>query len=319
MLVDEIHIHLVAGTGGRGSVAFADKFLAVGPTGSEGGKGGSIYFESERDIGLLSYFASKKKIAAKNGENGGHHVRGATAEDTILKVPVGTTITNLDSGEVVTLNEPGERVLAVAGGEGGAGNYDFRSSRNTSPHEFEFGKPGQSADFKLELRLIADVGLIGLPNAGKSSLLNELTAAKSKVGSYAFTTLEPNLGSYYGLIIADIPGLIEGASEGKGLGFKFLKHIERTKTLFHLVAADSEDPVNDYKTVRAELKKFNPELCEKDEFVFLSRCDEATPKQLKDAIAKFAKLDIVPESISVLDSDSIDRVRAALNSLKDRK
>ena len=173
--------------------------------------------------------------------------------------------------------------------------------------------------YHLELRLIADVGLVGLPNAGKSSLLNELTAAKSRVANYAFTTLEPNLGAYYELILADIPGLIEGASGGKGLGVKFLKHIERTRVLFHLVSAESEDPVRDYGIIRNELKTFNPLLTEKTEFVFLTKTDAVTPEEVKTKLAALKKKKLKPIPISILDEESITEVKKILNKIKDEK
>ena len=186
---------------------------------------------------------------------------------------------------------------------------------NTSPKEFEEGKEGDTVTYRLELRLIADVGLVGLPNAGKSSLLNELTAAAAQVGDYPFTTLEPNLGAYYGLIIADIPGLIEGASDGKGLGVKFLKHIERTKTLFHLIATDSDNVLRDYEVIREELLKFNPKLAKKSECVFLSKCDTVTPEELKAKLAALKRKKIIATPISILDDDSLDVVKKILNEI----
>src|ERR1700677_703045 len=229
MLVDEMTIRLTAGSGGKGRAAFNRVKRMQGPSGGDGGHGGSIYLEGGADIGALDRYSNKKEIKADDGKNGGAHFNdGTRGEDVILKVPVGTTVTNLDTGYKDEILKVGQKILVAGGGIGGRGNYKFRSSTNTTPLEFEPGKSGDSALYKLELKLIADVGLIGLPNAGKSSLLNELTKAKSKVANYPFTTLEPHLGSYYGTVLADIPGLIEGASEGKGLGVKFLKHIERT-------------------------------------------------------------------------------------------
>ena len=246
MLVDEVTMKLYAGNGGRGAVAFNKVKLMQGPTGGDGGRGASIYLEGVTDINALAPFASRKEIQAKNGGDGrGQFIDGKNGADLVLKVPAGTRVVNVEPGYVQEIACAHDRILVAGGGSGGRGNFKFRSSTNTSPREFEEGTEGDTITYRLELRLIADVGLVGLPNAGKSSLLNELTAAGARVGNYAFTTLEPNLGAYYGLIIADIPGLIEGASEGKGLGVKFLKHIERTKTLFHLVSADSETPMRD--------------------------------------------------------------------------
>jgi GTP-binding protein len=242
---------------------------------------------------------------------------GADGNDVVIRVPASTRVIDVDTGEVREVVRVGERLLLAQGGRGGKGNYLFRSSINTSPQQFEEGRPGQEVNIRLELRLIADVGLVGLPNAGKSSLLNELTAAKSKVGNYAFTTLEPSLGSYYGLVIADIPGLIEGAAAGKGLGVKFLKHIERTKTLFHLVSAESDDVVRDYTIVREELGKYNPELTEKKEYVLLSHADMVTADDLAAKLAALRKVSESVTPVSVIDDESLEAVRKILNGLKE--
>ena len=272
MLIDNVTIKVRAGNGGRGAVAFNKGKMSLGPVGGNGGHGGSIFFEGSTDLSALAQFRNKKEIKADDGGNGrGNFVDGTDGEDVIFKVPVGTVISNVDTGEINEIIKTTDKLKVAQGGWGGKGNFKFRSSLNTSPRQFQPGKPGQEFSIKLELKLIADVGLIGLPNAGKSSLLNELTGAKSKVANYNFTTLEPNLGVYYGVVLADIPGLIEGASRGKGLGIKFLQHIERTGTLFHLVSAESKDPAADYKIVRAELKKYSQELADKIEYVFLSK------------------------------------------------
>jgi len=318
MLVDEITMTLHAGKGGRGAVAFNKVKLMQGPTGADGGRGASIYFEGVADINALKPFASRKEIQAKNGKDGrGQFLDGSDGDDLILKVPTGTSIVNTQSGYTRELTRAGERILAAGGGRGGRGNFKFRSSTNTTPKEFEEGTEGDVATYRLELRLIADVGLLGLPNAGKSSLVNELTAAALQVGDYPFTTLEPSLGAYYGLIIADIPGLIEGASEGKGLGVKFLKHIERTKTLFHLVSAESDDVVRDYEIIRNELEKFNPVLGKKSEHVFLSKCDTVPPEEVKKKLAALKKKKITALPISILDEDSLGTVKKILNEIKD--
>ena len=320
MLVDEVTFELHAGRGGRGAVAFQKVRLALGPTGGDGGRGGSIYFEGVSDITALHTYASRKVVAAEDGKDGrGQFVDGRDGKDLTLKVPIGTRLTNLNTGFVREINAVGERVLAAGGGEGGRGNFKFRSSTNTSPREFEEGKAGDSANFKLELRLIADVGLVGEPNAGKSSLLNELTRARSRIGEYAFTTLEPHLGSYYGLIIADIPGLIEGASRGKGLGFKFLKHIERTKTFFHLISVEREDPVETYQTTRRELEAYSEELARKDEYVFLTKSDMIEKDALAGRLGALRRAGIRAEAISILDDGSLKRLREILNRIKDAK
>jgi GTP-binding protein len=213
----------------------------------------------------------------------------------------------------------GERIPLARGGVGGRGNFHFRSSVNTTPREYEEGKPGERFTLRLELKLIADVGLVGLPNAGKSSLLNELTRARSKVANYPFTTLEPNLGAHYDLILADIPGLIEGASSGKGLGIRFLRHIERTRILFHLVSAESEHPVRDYKTVKNELKTYSRELAGKFEYVFLSKGDAVSPKDLKKKLRELKKINPRVLPISIHDWDSMEKVRKILGKIQDRK
>jgi GTP-binding protein len=255
-----------------------------------------------------------------DGEKGRGQFRdGARGEDLVLQVPVGTVAHNLETGESIELVKIGERQIVAQGGLGGRGNFFFRSPVNTSPQEYEEGKPGERFKLRLELKLIADVGLIGLPNAGKSSLLNALTAAHAKVGDYPFTTLEPNLGSYHGLILADIPGLIEGASTGKGLGTKFLRHIERTRVLFHLVAADSSKPLSDYRTIRRELARYHKDLAKKEEYVFISKSDMASDREIKMVIAKFAKADIKAVPISILDEESMKMVADMLTAILKEK
>ena len=320
MLIDNVTIRIKAGDGGRGAVAFNKIKMSLGPAGGNGGDGGSIFFEGVSDLSSLSQFRNKKEAVANNGGNGrGGFVDGPDGKDLVLKVPVGTVVTKLETGEIQEVVKVGERIQIAKGGHGGKGNYKFRSSLNTSPKQFQEGKPGEEFKIKIELKLIADVGLIGLPNAGKSSLLNELTGAKSKVANYSFTTLEPNLGVYYELILADIPGLIEGASEGKGLGIKFLQHIERTKILFHLISAESEDPTKDYKVVRKELEKYKKELAVKEEYLFLSKYDVLIEKDLKKQIAALKKLNKNVIALSVYDEESLKKVKAILNKVKDAK
>ncbi|MEK7124800.1 MAG: GTPase ObgE [Patescibacteria group bacterium] len=333
MLIDNITITAKGGDGGKGAVAFNKNKMALGPVGGNGGKGGDIYFEGVSDLGALSQFRNTKELRTENGRNGqGNFVDGIDTDDLIIKIPVGTVITNLDTNEVKEIVTVGERILIAKGGYGGKGNYRFRSSLNTRPKQFQFGKPGQEFKIKLELKLIADVGLIGLPNAGKSSLLNELTGAKSRVANYAFTTLEPNLGVYYELILADIPGLIEGASEGKGLGIKFLQHIERTKILFHLVSAESNTPATDYKIVRKELKKYlsaqagSKDLAKKKEYVFLSKYDMVSDKEVKKKLTALKRLipasrrtSTTVQALSIHDEDALKKVQKILNGIKEGK
>src|SRR3989344_5981160 len=241
MLIDDLTIRAMSGKGGDGVVAFNGNKMSLGPTGGSGGDGGSIYFEGVSDLGALNRLRHQKVFEAENGFNGRRQLNdGTRGKDLIINVPVGAVIHNLTTKSDQEIVKIGERILAAAGGRGGEGNFHFRGPRDTSPTQFQKGLPGQAFEIRLELKMIADVGIIGLPNATKSSLLNALTNAKSKVANYHFTTLEPHLGVYYELILADIPGLIEGASQGKGLGVKFLRHIERTRILFHLISAESE-------------------------------------------------------------------------------
>ncbi len=316
MLIDDVTIKVRAGKGGKGGVYFNSNLMSLGPTGARGGNGGSVYVEGVSDLGALRQFRFKKEIIAEDGENGKKQLNDGTAgEDIVLKVPVGTVLHNLDSGNDREVTMIGERFLIAAGGFGGHGNYHFRSGRNTSPREFQPGLPGESFTLRLELKLIADVGLIGYPNSGKSSLLNELTAAKSKVANYPFTTLEPNLGVYYDLVLADIPGLIEGASFGKGLGIKFLRHIERTKILFHLISTESENPLKDYYAVIKELMNYNAELLKKPEYIFLTKSDLVSDKVLKEKMTELKKTGKPVKTISIYDLASMEEVKEILNKL----
>jgi len=320
MFIDDVEVKIKAGDGGKGAVAFNKNLMSLGPVGGSGGKGGSIYIEGVSDLGALNKFRFKKEIKAQDGQDGRSQFRdGNDAEDLVLPIPVGTVAHNLKTGKDIEITKIGQRAVIARGGIGGRGNFHFRSSINTTPKEFEYGKPGEFLEIRFELKLIADVGFIGLPNVGKSSLLNELTNAKSKVANYPFTTLEPNLGTYYDLIIADIPGLIEGASKGKGLGIKFLRHIERTKILFHFVAADSADPVADYKMVRSELGTYNKLLLEKPEYLFISKKDAVSENTANGAAENLKKLNKNIIQISIFDWDSIELVKKILNSLISEK
>ena len=226
---------------------------------------------------------------------------------------------NLTSGTDISVEKIGEPVLLASGGIGGRGNFHFRSSRNTSPVQSQGGRPGEAFELHLELKLIADVGFVGLPNAGKSSMLNALTNAGSKVGNYPFTTLEPNLGTYYELIIADIPGLIEGSSSGKGLGIKFLRHIERTKMLFHFISAESDDPKKDYQLIRKELGAHNKALLKKTEYLFLSKSDILDETDRKKKLAILKKLNANASATSVNDEESMKKMKELLNKIKSAK
>lgn len=320
MLVDDVTIRVIAGNGGRGAVAFNKNMLSLGPAGGSGGSGGSIYFGGISDLSALNKFRFKKELTADNGQDGRPQFNdGTTGEDLVLLVPVGTVIHNLEAGTKSEIVKIGEKILVAKGGHGGKGNFLFRSPTNTSPKRFQFGLPGEKFTLRLELKLIADVGLIGFPNAGKSSLLNELTNAKSRVANYAFTTLEPNLGVYYELILADLPGLIEGASSGKGLGIKFLRHIERTKVLFHCISSESKNLAKDYKTIRKELKTYNPALLKKAEYLFLTKTDVLDKKNLKKKAAILKKINPKVIPVSIYDFNSIEKIKKILNKISGSK
>lgn len=313
MLTDEVKIKVSAGKGGDGIVTFDKVKMSLGPTGGRGGNGGDVYFQGVTNLTALNKYRHKKEFWAEDGQKGkANRMDGHNGNDLTLTVPVGTLVKNIDTGKEFDITKPDEKVLVAKGGIGGRGNFYFRSSINTTPKEFEKGKPGEISDFLLELRLIADIGLVGFPNAGKSSLLNELTKADVKVANYEFTTLEPNLGAMDGLIIADIPGLIEGASKGKGLGIKFLKHIQRTKILAHCISLESKDIETDYKTIRQELQQFSPLLSEKKEMIILTKSDLVNKKEQekKNKIAK--KLNPQVTVISIHDWDSLERLKKHL-------
>ena len=286
MFIDELTIHMKAGNGGSGVERWLNEKGKEfsGPSGGNGGKGGDVYVTAIRDVGLLSQYRHVKEFAAENGDAGQKNSRhGAQGEDLIVKLPVGSIVTNNETGRVVTLTEQGQTEKILNGGRGGLGNEYFKSSRNTRPTETTPGVEGDEADFYIEIQLVADAGFVGLPNAGKSSLLNELTNAKAKVGSFEFTTLEPNLGDFYGFILADIPGLIEGASDGKGLGHKFLRHVQRTKAIFHCISCEG-NVLDSYETIREELTLYGKGIAEKAETIILTKTDLVTRGELEEKI-----------------------------------
>ena len=306
--VDEIKISLCAGRGGDGVVRWRREKgkPLMGPSGGDGGRGGSVYALAVRDVHMLGRYTHRKEISAGLGENGAKNsLHGKDGEDVTIELPVGSVITNEKTGARFSLEREGEKILLLKGGKGGLGNERFKSSTNRSPREFTSGEEGESADFLIELELFADLGLIGLPNAGKSSLLNALTKARAKVGDYPFTTLEPNLGDMHGFILADIPGLIEGAAEGKGLGHKFLRHVKRTKILAHLVSLENKDIAGVYKEVRNELKKYDPVLVDKKEILILTKSDMVGEKELAKIIKSAKKLNDDVVTASLYDDASI--------------
>lgn len=316
--VDEIEIKLSAGRGGDGVV----RWLRLrgkefgGPAGGDGGRGGDVLIKGIRDRSALRRLVGKKEIRAENGQHGGNKSKhGRKGEDLILELPIGSVVTNTSTMEKYELLSEGQVEKILVGGNGGYGNEYFKSSTNQRPKEFTRGKPGEEALFHIELELVVDAGLVGLPSAGKSSLLNALTGAKSKVGEYDFTTLEPHLGDLYGFILADIPGLIEGASEGKGLGHKFLRHVKRTKVLIHCISLENEDLKGAYKVVRGELNNFHESLKEKREVIILTKTDVVEEGDIKKAETEMGKYSEYVFSVSVLDDDSIKKLSDNLTKI----
>ena len=316
--VDELKIHMKSGNGGRGIVSWLhEKHKEYGgPAGGDGGNGGNVSVRAVRDIGILAKYRHEKEFRAENGGAGkGKGMHGANGVDLEILLPAGSLVTNLRTELTVELLKEGDTALLLKGGRGGYGNEHFKGSKNVRPYEWTPGKPGEEADFFIELRLVADAGLIGLPNAGKSSLLNELSNAGAKVGAYQFTTLEPNLGDFYGFILADIPGLIEGASEGKGLGHKFLRHIERTKILLHCISLENEDVLAVYNTIRSELKAHNPSLLQKSEAVILTKTDTVSAAEIIKKRRQLSKKCGTIFAVSIVDDESLKKFKKDLMEL----
>jgi len=308
MFVDEAEIHIKAGDGGNGCVSFRrEKFVPKGgPNGGDGGDGGDVYFETIEGKDTLLDFAGRHHWRAENGKPGeGSNKSGLAGQDLVIPVPPGTLIYDTDLDLLIKdLNELGMKVLVCRGGKGGKGNKSFATSTNQAPREFEPGQPGQTRNLRLELKLIADVGLVGMPNAGKSTLLSRSSAARPKIAPYPFTTLEPVLGivelpGFRRFLMADIPGLIEGASQGAGLGHDFLRHIERTRIVVHILdimPLDDSDPVANYHAIRKELAQHSEVLAQKDEVVVANKIDlDPDGSRLKDLQDRLDR-DVVPIS-----------------------
>lgn len=318
MLIDEATITVKAGNGGNGRASFKRNAQTAkgGPDGGNGGNGGNVYAQGVDDIMALMEFRYKKSVRGEDGVAGGkQNLYGRNGNDLIVFFPVGTFITDQDSKEVIEITDTTTKILLAQGGKGGRGNNEFKSATNQTPYYAEKGTPGEEKKFFLELKLIADVGLIGLPNSGKSSLLDALTNAHPKIGNYAFTTLEPNLGVLDGLIIADIPGLIEGASQGKGLGDKFLRHVEKTKVLIHCLDLQAKDLVKDYETVRKELKEYTSDLTVKNELLVLTKSDLVDAKEIKNLLKIGNKLNANNLVVSIYNDESLAQLKAKILQL----
>lgn len=330
MFIDRVTIDLAAGRGGDGAVAWIRlKYIPKGgPCGGNGGKGGSIIMRATVNVPSLDWYRNRKILKAKSGQPGGKNLcSGRNGEDLILEVPCGTLIKNKETGEVLfDLTEDGQEVVVCKGGKGGRGNDSFKTPTNRAPNQYTPGLPGEECEVELELKLIADVGLIGFPNAGKSTLISAVADVKVKVAPYPFTTLVPNIGYILNrdltrIYIADIPGIIEGAHINKGLGFEFLRHIERTKILLFVLDAsgiDGRDPVHDYKVLRSELKAYNDELLKRHYLIALNKIDddESLPhlKAFEEAFPNEK-----PFLISALTGQGIDELTAKINEIMPAK
>ena len=321
--LDQVKIYIKAGNGGHGSPSFRrEKFIEFGgPDGGDGGKGGSIILKSERNLNTLIDYRFQQHHKAERGENGsGQNRTGRGGEDLFLKVPVGTQVFEEDNKTLIyDFNKEGEEFVAANGGEGGLGNTRFKSSTNRAPKKFTKGVFGEEYVIWLQLKTIADVGIVGLPNAGKSSLLGAITNATPKIANYKFTTLNPNLGvATYDdkeITLADIPGLVEGAHEGVGLGIQFLKHIERCKTLMHLIDITNEDLENTYQQVKNELGSYSKELLNKKEIIVLNKTDLLDGDTVKEIVKNFSKnksSEVV--TLSTIEKDSVSKIKAKLLS-----
>lgn len=303
MFIDRVTIDLAAGKGGNGVVAWRrEKYIPKGgPCGGNGGRGGSVFLEADAQVFSLEWFRNRRILKAENGMPGGTNLcQGRNGKDLILKVPCGTLVKDVDSGEILyDLTQDKQRVEICKGGKGGRGNDSFKSPTNRAPTKFTEGREGEACSVELELKLIADVGLVGFPNAGKSTLISALADVKVKIAPYPFTTLQPNIGfiateNYGRIYIADIPGIIEGAHRNKGLGFEFLRHIERTRLLIYILDAsgiDGRTPSSDYKVLRSEMEKYNPEMVERPYLVVLNKIDtEESSEHIKEFRKKFSKI-----------------------------
>lgn len=323
--IDEVTILISSGNGGPGCTSFRrEKYIPLGgPDGGDGGRGGSVFFQADEGVNTLVHFRGRKHYEAKNGVKGmGRQMNGAAGEDIILKVPVGTLVKNMETDEILAdLKVHDERICVAEGGRGGLGNMNFKSSTNQAPEHHQPGEPGVKLSLHLELKLLAHIGLVGLPNAGKSTCISAISAARPKIADYPFTTLEPNLGvvtlGEKSLVVADVPGLIEDASEGKGLGIKFLKHIERTKCLVHLVdismVMDEFEAYENYVIIRNELIRYDAEMGNKKEIICLTKIDALSEEEINKIQHYFEQeLDKKVLPISAVSGRNIEVLKALM-------
>ncbi len=327
--VDEVKFFVKAGDGGNGCVSFRrEKYVPRGgPNGGDGGRGGSVYLEADRGKISLLDFRYRSHFKAERGSHGqGRDRHGRSGRDRVIRVPLGSVVKDAETGEILAdLTEHGQRFLAARGGRGGLGNSRFASSTNRAPRKATPGTPGEERWLRIELKLLADVGLIGLPNAGKSTLLSRLSAANPKVADYPFTTLVPQLGVLQlpyrdPCIIADIPGLIEGAHQGAGLGHRFLRHVERTSILLHVVDASSQEsqPLDDYLVLERELRAYREELSDRTRLIALNKIDLVGPERLAEVMKMFADLNIRLLPVSAKTGEGVDLLKETLAELMDR-
>ncbi|MBC7263038.1 MAG: GTPase ObgE [Chloroflexi bacterium] len=314
MFFDEAKIHVRAGDGGNGCVSFRrEKYVPLGgPNGGNGGAGGDVYIVASRHLNTLLAFEKKRHFKAGRGEHGrGKDQHGARGEDVLIEVPLGTVVRDAESGELLAdLVADGQKVLVAKGGRGGRGNASFATPTNQAPRIAEKGEPGQERWLTLELRLIAEVGIIGVPNAGKSTLLSVISAARPKIADYPFTTLIPNLGVVHGerrdFVVADLPGLIEGAHQGRGLGDRFLRHIERTRLLIHLLDGASQDPLADYEAINKEMALFDQTLAERPQIIVLNKMDLPSAREVWPRIQEaMAARGVTSHAISAITGEGV--------------
>ena len=327
MFIDEVKLELIAGSGGDGCMAFRrEKFVEMGgPFGGNGGKGSDIIFKVDEGLNTLIDLRYQKQNKGKKGENGqGKGMHGAKAENIIVKVPLGTVITDLDTNLIIAdLTKKDDEVVVAAGGRGGRGNIAFATKSNPAPHFAENGEPGEVRNVKVELKLLADVGLVGMPSVGKSTIISQISKAKPKIAAYHFTTLKPNLGvvksNNSSFVVADLPGLIEGASQGDGLGDQFLKHIERTRVIAHVIdmgATEGRNPYDDYLIINKELEQFNPKILEKPQIIIANKMD--MPDALNNLEEFKEKVDIPIYPVRAINNEGLKEVVEVLANMLDK-